>query len=208
MKVKYNRVSTLQQSGERFKVDEDHYDRTIMDKVSGVIPFKEREGGKEVVELVEKGQLTELVVEEHSRLGRSTGDMIQTLEWLEENKVNVVVRNIGLQSRPNGVKNPIWKMITSVMSSIYEMELENIKERTKHGRDVYVRNGGVLGRPKGTTENNKTYLEKSRSKEIMKYLKMGMSVRETSKLVGCSTTSVMKVRKLMKSSQKNLVFSR
>ena len=42
----------------------------------------------------------------------------------------------------------------------------------------------------------------------MKYLKLGMSVRETSKLVGCSTTSVMKVRKLMKTSHKKLVFSR
>ena len=30
-----------------------------------------------------------------------TGDVIKTLEWLDEMKVNVVVRNIGLQSRPN-----------------------------------------------------------------------------------------------------------
>ena len=197
MKIKYNRVSTLQQSGERFKVDEDNYDRTIMDKVSGVVPFKEREGGKEVVELVEKGELTELVVEELSRVGRNTGDCIRVLEWLEENKVNVVVRNIGLQSRPNGVKNPIWKMITSVMSSLYEMELDNIRERTHYGRMMYLKNGGTLGRPKGTKETPKEFLSKPKSKEIQKYLEKGMSVRETSKLVGCSTKSVMKVKKTL-----------
>ena len=195
MKLKYNRTSTMNQDGERFKVDEDQYSKTIMDKgVSGVVPFREREGGREIVDLVERGELKELVVEELSRLGRNTGDCITTLEWLEENKVNVVVRNIGLQSRPNGVKNPIWKMITSVMSSIYEMELENIKERTHYGRMMYVRNGGKLGRPKGS-EKPKEFLSKPKSKQIMKYLELGMSVRETSKLVGCSTKSVMKVKK-------------
>ena len=196
MKLKYNRTSTMNQDGERFKVDEDQYSKTIMDKgVSGVVPFREREGGREIVDLVERGELKELVVEELSRLGRNTGDCITTLEWLEENKVNVVVRNIGLQSRPNGVKNPIWKMITSVMSSIYEMELENIKERTHYGRMMYVRNGGKLGRPKGS-EKPKEFLSKPKSKQIMKYLELGMSVRETSKLVGCSSKTVMKVKNL------------
>ena len=196
MRVKYNRTSTMNQDGERFKVDEDQYSKTIMDKgVSGVVPFKERDGGREIVGLVERGELKELVVEELSRLGRNTGDCITTLEWLEENEINVVVRNIGLQSRPNGVKNPIWKMITSVMSSIYEMELENIKERTHYGRMMYVRNGGKLGRPKGS-EKPKEFLSKPKSKQIMKYLELGMSVRETSKLVGCSSKTVMKVKRL------------
>ena len=195
MKVKYNRVSTFHQTGERFKVDEVEYDKVILDKVSGTIPFKDRDGGKVIVEMVENNQLDELVVEEHSRLGRNTGDVIQTLEWLDENEVNVVVRNIGLESRPNGERNPIWKMITFVMSSLYEMELENIKERTHYGRMMYVKNGGKLGRPKGTTENKNDFLNKPKSKEIRKYLDMGMSVRETSRLVDCSTTSVMKVKK-------------
>lgn len=66
---------------------------------------------------------------------------------LGKNEANIVVRNISLESRPNGKKNPIWKMISSVMSSLYEMELENIKERTHYGRIMSVKNGGKLGRP-------------------------------------------------------------
>lgn len=194
MRVKYNRVSTLNQSGERFKVDESGYDRIILDKVSGTIPFTEREGGKEIQQLVQKGVLKELVVEELSRLGRNTGDVITNLGWLDENGVNVVVRNIGLESRPNGKRNTIWKMITSVMSSLYEMELENIKERTHYGRVMYLRNGGKLGRPKGSSENQREFMNKPQSKEIQKYLERGLSYREISRLVGCSVNTVGKVK--------------
>jgi DNA invertase Pin-like site-specific DNA recombinase len=93
---------------------------------------------------------------------RNTGDVINTLDWLDEMGINVSVRNVGLQSRSNGVKNPIWKMVSSIMSSLYEMELENIKERTAVGRLGYVQKGGKLGRPVGTTENqSKRFSEQS-----------------------------------------------
>jgi DNA invertase Pin-like site-specific DNA recombinase len=197
MRVKYNRVSTLNQSGERFKVDESDYDRVILDKVSGTVPFKDRDGGKQIVNLVENSELDELVLEEFSRCGRNTSDVIQTLEWLEENDINVVVRNIGLESRPNGKKNPIWKMISSVMSSLYEMELENIKERTHYGRMMYVKNGGKLGRPKGSTETEKAFLNKSKSQKILQYLEDNYTIREITKILTCSPNTVIKVKKMI-----------
>ena len=123
-------------------------------------------------------------------------DVIKTLEWLDEMKVNVVVRNIGLQSRPNGVKNPIWKMISSVMSSLYEMELENIKERTMVGRKVYVLNGGRLGRPEGTKETEKDFLEKPQTKEIIKNLKKGLTIKDICKIVDCSNKTIIKTKRL------------
>ncbi|MFW5983076.1 MAG: recombinase family protein, partial [bacterium] len=130
LRVKYNRVSTVRQSGDRFGLDTEKYDITLFDKISGSVPFAERPKAKELINMVEGGMLSELHVEEFSRLGRNTGDVINTLELLEEKQVNVIVMNIGLQSRPNNQKNPLWKMISSVMSSLYEMELENIRERT------------------------------------------------------------------------------
>jgi len=197
MKVKYNRVSTIQQTGDRFTMDTDKYDLILLDKISGTVSFKDRPKGKELTKLVETGKVSELVVEEFSRLGRNTGDVIRTLEWLEEREVNVFVRNIGLQSRPNQKKNPIWKMISSVMSSLYEMELENIKERTSVGRQVYVQKGGVLGRPTGANETESDFLSKEMSVNVIKSLKKGLTIRETSKVVGVSTRSVMKVKKLL-----------
>lgn len=196
MKIKYNRVSTFQQSGDRFSADNDNYDLVLLDKVSGSVGFKDRPKGKEVSKLVDEGKVKELVVEEFSRLGRNTGDVIKTLEWLEEKEVNVTVRNVGLQSRPNGKKNPIWKMISSVMSSLYEMELENIKERTMVGRQVYLQKGGILGRPLGSNESELIFLQKEMSLNVIKSLKKGLTIREASKVVGVSTRSVMKVKKV------------
>ncbi len=196
MRVKYNRVSTFQQSGERFTIDKEKYDFVLLDKVSGTVPFKDRPKGKEIVQLVENDTLSELVVEEFSRLGRNTGDIIQTLEWLEEHRVNVCVRNIGLQSRPGGNKNPIWKMISSVMSSLYEMELDNIKERTAMGRLVYVQNGGRLGRPENSNESDKKFLEKEKTQLIIKYLNKGRPIREICKLIGSSSKTVQKAKRI------------
>jgi DNA invertase Pin-like site-specific DNA recombinase len=197
MRIKYNRVSTIGQSGDRYTLDTDTYDLTLLDKVSGSVSFRDREFGRQVMEMVQRGELTELVVEEFSRLGRNTGDVISTLEYLDSMGVNVRVKNVGLESRPQGKKNPIWKMISSVMSSLYEMEKENILERTKTGRQVYVLNGGKLGRPKGTHENVKRFLNKPKNVEIQKLLGRGLRYSEIQRIVDCSPRTISKVKKLM-----------
>lgn len=196
MKIKYNRVSTIGQSGDRFSMDTEKYDLILFDKISGTVPFKERPKGKELVKLVEEGKVSSIHIEELSRLGRNVGDCITVCEWLDLKGVNIVVRNLGLQSRPDGNKNPIWKLVSAVMSSLYSMELENIKERTSVGRQVYVQRGGVLGKPKGSCETEGAFLKKEASVNVMKSLKKGLTVRETSKVVGVSTRTVMKVKKL------------
>jgi len=196
MKVKYNRVSTLNQSGNRFTADTNLYDLTMLDKISGSIPFRERPKGKELVKLVEDGKVKEIHIEELSRLGRNVGDCITVCEWLDMKGVNIVVRNLGLQSRPDGKRNPVWKVVCATMSSLYSMELENIRERTATGRMVYLQNGGVLGRPKGSNETEMEFLKKKMSTNVIKSLQKGLTVRETSKVAGVSTRSVMKVKKL------------
>ena len=198
MKIKYNRTSTLNQMGERFKMDEDGYDLTLFDKgVSGKVPFKEREKGIVLVQLIEKGEVETIVVEELSRLGRNTVDVLTTLQWLEEKGVNVVVRGMGnLQSHVDGKKNPIWNLITSVMSSLYELEREQIKERTEMGRKMYVINGGKLGRRTGSNENIQSFLQKPKVRQIQSLLEKGKSVRDICGRLEVSPTTVVKVKKM------------
>ena len=187
----------MSQTGD-FSADKENYDLTLLDKISGSVPFNDRPKAKELIALIDSGMVNEIVVEEFSRLGRNTGDVINTLEWMDQQGINVVIKNIGLQSRPNGQKNPIWKMISSVMSSLYEMELENIKERTMVGRMVYVANGGVLGRPKGTQENHKDFLNKGKNKKIAELLNKGWSYRQISKQLDTSTATIQKVKDIYK----------
>lgn len=194
MRVKYNRVSTQIQSGNRFEADTEKYDLTLLDKISGTVPFKDRPQAKILIDYIQKGIVKEVIVEELSRLGRHTGDCISTLEWMDENGVNVFVRNLGVQSRPNGKKNPIWNVITSVISSLYALELDSIKERTSVGRQIYVQKGGVLGRKVGSTLSDRDFIEKPKAKKILEYLEKGWTLREIAKQVDASTKTVMKVK--------------
>lgn len=198
MRVKYNRVSTVLQSGNRFEADTDNYDLVLLDKISGSVSFVDRPKSKELIKLIEEGKVSEIIVEEFSRLGRNTGDVIKTLEWFEEREINVLVKNIGLQSRTNGKKNPIWKMISATLSSLYEMEALNIRERTSAGKLVYLQQGGILGRPKGTEETSQKFINKPKNKKILEYLKKERTLREISTLVGVSTKTVLKVKKISK----------
>ena len=161
MIIKYNRTSTINQTGNRFGLDKAKYDLTIFDKgVSGKIPFNDREGGKKLLNLIEEKKVSEIVVEELSRLGRNTVDVLNTLNLFEAENITVSVISMGnLKSRVNGKKNPIWNLVTSVMSSLYELERENILERTEMGRKVFVMKGGKLGRKIGSVESRKAFLE-------------------------------------------------
>ena len=200
MKIKYNRTSTIQQEGKRFDLDKNEYDLTLFDKgVSGKIPFSERLEGNKLTQLVNEGKVSEVVVEELSRLGRNTIDTLTTLKFFEDNGVNVIVKSMGnLQSMVNGKKNPIWNLITSVMSSLYELERENILERTEMGRKMYVMNGGKLGRKIGTKENRSDFLKKEKTQKIISLLEKGKSVRDISGRLGVSTKTVVKVRKYVR----------
>ena len=194
MRVKYNRVSTQIQSGNRFEADTEKYDLTLLDKISGTVPFKDRPQAKILINQIELGLVKEVIVEELSRLGRHTGDCITTLEWMDEKGVNVFVRNLGVQSRPNGKKNPIWNVITSVISSLYALELDSIKERTSVGRQIYVQKGGILGRKVGSTLSDRDFIEKPKTQKILEYLEKGWTLREIAKQVDASTKTVMKVK--------------
>ena len=111
----------------------------------------------------------------------------------------MVVRNLGLQSRQKKKKNKIWEIITATLSSLYSMELENIKERTTVGRMVYIQNGGKVGRPNNSVESHQNFLKKKRNQDIIKYLERGMTYNEIAKIVGCSTKTISKVKSLLPS---------
>ena len=194
MRIKYLRVSTLNQTGNRFEVDKENYDLVLFDKISGVIPFRERPEARKLIEIIESGQEVTLIVDEISRLGRTTSDTIQMMDYFDKKDVTVIVKNLGIQSRTNQKKNPIWNLIIATMSSLNQLELESIKERTMAGRQVYVARGGVLGRKTGTTESIRQFIEKPKSKKILEYLEKGWTLREIAKQVDASTKTVMKVK--------------
>jgi len=198
MRIKYNRTSTLNQDGNRFTEDTDLYDKVIFDKgVSGKIPFAERQGGKLIVNLVQQGKVNEIVCEELSRFGRNTIDILNTLKFFEDHNINVLIKNMGIQSMIDNKKNQIWSLVTSILSSMYELEREAIYERTEMGRRVYVMNGGKLGRKVGSVETRKDFLKKDKNVKIISLLDKGKSVRDIAARLNCSTRTVCKVKAML-----------
>lgn len=87
------------------------------------------------------------------------------------------------------------KIVISVMGSIAEMERNRIKERTAEGIKIARANGKYKGRKIGSVQTNKRLLE--RHPNIVKKLNKGLTVREVAEIVGKSTTTVMKVKKVL-----------
>ena len=197
MVIKYNRTSTIQQKGERFKNDKNNYDQTINDfGVSGKVEFSKRRGGSELLRLVTEGKVDKVVFEDLSRCGRTLKDSITTLEFLISNNVVIRIRDIGIESHlQNGKKNPIWNIVTSILSSVYEMERDRILEITAAGRAQYLINGGVLGRPVNSKEDKHRFMSKPRSKAILRLLNQGKSDRDIVARLNCSPKTVTKVKK-------------
>ncbi len=197
MKVKYIRWSTLSQTGARQLLDVQNYDVVLQEQISGSIAFAKRPKGQEVLKMVQSGKLTDLFVEEFSRLGRNAYDTLTTLQICEENKVNVHIQNMSVSSRVNEKANPLFKMFSHIFSAIAEQEREQIKERTESGKVAARQKGVVFGRKHGSNERKVDFLGKDGSKKILKYLSTGeYTIREISKLTEASTATVMKVKNI------------
>jgi len=81
-----------------------------------------------------------------------------------------------------------------------EFELNRMKERQKEGIEKAKDRGAYKsnGRPKGTTESMDEYLNKPKTKKIIKELKKGRSLRETSLVCKCSLSTVQKVQSYLR----------
>lgn len=197
MTVKYIRWSTLGQSGARQLLDSHNYDLVLQEQISGSVAFGKRPKGAELLKLINQGKVTDLFVEELTRLGRNAYDIVTTLNTCEERNVTVHIQNMNLSSRVNGKPNPLFKMFTHIMSVMSEHEKELIKERTEMGKIAARQRGVTFGRKPGTNERKADFLQKDGSKKILKYLSSGeYSIREIAKLTDSSTTTVVKVKRI------------
>src|SRR5580704_15847423 len=134
MKVKYIRWSTVGQSASRQLVDKRKYDLILQEQISGSVALSKRPKGAELLKLIEAGKVTDLFVEEFSRLGRNAYDTLSTLNICEQYGVNIHLQNMNLSSHVDGKVNPLFKMFCYILSVFVDQEKELIKERTEMGK--------------------------------------------------------------------------
>lgn len=167
-----------------------------IDVCSGIIPFANRKGGSELLQILQPNDY--LAVESLDRLGRDSLDCLNTLSVLKERKVNVELLNLGLSSLlENGRPNPAFEIVSSVLSVISEQTRNNILEAQKRGVAVARAQNKYKGRKVGSIIPRSIYLE--RNAETVKIIKKhpSLSLRELAKLSGVSHVKVKKIKAML-----------
>ena len=161
--------------------------------ISGAKKNEERQVLTECLDYCTENNIDYLLLSELSRLGRSTLQVLKSLERLHEAKVSVYIQNLGIYSlQPNGDVNPIASILITVLAEMGNIERANIQYRLNSGRAQYVRNGGKLGRKTGTIKSDDRKREEY--KEVISLLKRGYSIRNTAKLTGSSISTVQRIK--------------
>ena len=197
MKVLYTRISTsINQKVDRQIVDKDQYDYVLMDTCSGSIPLYERPKGSEIEKLISWGKLKELHVHSIDRLGRNTIDVLSTWKELTEKGIRIICKNPSLQNiDENGKEDQFSSLLIGILSTLSQYEKSTIMERQMEGIRIRKEKGLYRGRRINTRDTPTQLLKKSRSKKILDYLDKGYTYNEISKIVPCSRTTIVKVKK-------------
>lgn len=161
--------------------------------ISGAKKIEERQVLTECLEYCRKESVNFLLLSELSRLGRSTLQVLRSLEVLHEAKVSVYIQNLGIYTlQTDGKVNPIASIMVTVLAEMANIERSNIQYRLNSGRANYVANGGKLGRKRGSTKSEEKLREEY--KETIMLLKKGYSVRNTAKLQGIGISTVQRIK--------------
>lgn len=191
--AKYIRVSTNGQNEARQK---DSSMIEYFDTISGVVPFTERPQAKKLLDDVRKGVVKTIVVHSVDRLGRNAYDIQTTMELLNKEDVNLVIENLGLNSRIDGKPNPIFKMICDLLANVSQIERESIKERIAEGIAIAKLQGKYKGREKGKTESNEDFLKKYKAE--IKFIKnKSFSLSQLHKMTDLSINTIRKIKTLI-----------
>ena len=163
--------------------------------ISGAKRNEERRILTECLDYCTREKVDYLLLSELSRLGRSTLQVLRSLEVLHQAGVSVYIQNLGLYSlQPNGEVNPIASILITVLAEMGNIERSNIQYRLNSGKANYIRNGGKLGRKKGSIKTEEQMREDYR--EVIALLKRGYSIRNTAKLTKVSISTVQRVKNL------------
>jgi putative DNA-invertase from lambdoid prophage Rac len=185
----YCRVSTDDQSCERQERDLRAFAKRAEHEIVAV--FRETASGakndraerKKVMALARARKVDAILVTELSRWGRSTQDLVQTLDDLHSWKVSVLAQT-GLSF---DLSTSSGKLMRTIMAGLAEFERDLIRERVKSGLSAAKARGIVLGRKVGQRPSDK------KAKRVIQLHGEGLSYRLIGRNVGLSKNTVMEI---------------
>lgn len=185
--VVYCRVSTGDQSCERQERDLLGFAKRAKCWVLKV--FKETASGAKtdraerdrVMQLARERQIEAILVTELTRWGRSTGDLLDTLQELDGYGVSLIAQT-GLQF---DLKSPQGKLFATLLAALAEFERDLIRERVRSGIAAAKARGVKIGRQKGQRPSDR------KAPRVRELRKQGHSYREIARKLDLDKNTVM-----------------
>jgi len=134
----------------------------------------------ELISVLQPGD--RLIVSELSRLGRSTGEVIQLVKELTTREVEFVAIKQRLRINAKNGQDITSKVMVTMFSLLAELERDLISERTKIALAHIKAKGKKLGRPKGP---GKSKLD-GKEAEIRGFLEKGVTRLNIARILGVS----------------------
>ncbi len=165
----------------------------FQEHISGAKRNEERQVLTECIQYCIANSVGYLLLSELSRLGRSTLQVLKSLDLLHGAKVSVYIQNIGLYTlQANGDINPIASIIVTILAEMANIERSGIVYRLNSGRANYIAKGGKLGRKVGSVKTEERMKEEY--KEVIALLRKGYSIRNVAKLQNVGISTVQRVK--------------
>lgn len=155
--IAYVRVSTIEQNEvrQREALQKCEIDKWFIEKASG--KDIKRPILQEMLEYIREDDT--VYVEEFSRLGRSTADLLATVQQIENSGAKFVSLKENFDT-----KTPAGKLQMTMMAAIAEFEREMILERQREGIAIAKRDGKYKGRKAINIPDIAEYYEKYMSR--------------------------------------------
>lgn len=194
----YARVSTLEQTTENQKLElknfvENTLNGSFLEKyyfaenISGKVPAAERPVFQKLLNKLDDGDV--LVVSKIDRLGRSTKDVLNTIDVItKEIKAKLFIIQLGFID----FSSSAGKLVLTIMSALAEMERDLIVERTKSGLARAKLNGKVGGKPSLEKMLNKKGFSIN---DVMAALATKKTIKEVAKQFGVCEVSIYRLKK-------------
>ena len=207
--VIYARVSSTgdRQSTERQVLDLSEYatrngltvQQTFEEHISGAKRNADRPVLTECLDYCRDNGTDILLVSELSRLGRNVDEVLSSIRWAKENRLNIFLQKEGLHIYgPDGKENPYLTIMIAVLGTAAQLERENIAFRLQSGRRRYVeRNMALTGKSGLGREGYRKPKEQKAEeyKETLKLLRKGYPYRKVARLCGVSESTVKRLKK-------------
>ncbi|WP_031545160.1 recombinase family protein [Salinicoccus luteus] len=196
MKIGYARVSSLDQNLNRQieVLEEFGTEKVFREKRSGAT-VNERSVFKEVLDFVRSGD--QLIVESIDRLGRNYDEVIDTVNFLKQKDVQLVITSLPIMSEAIG--NPLMDkfikdLIVQILAMIAEQERSESKRRQTQGIALAKAKGVYKGRPTLYSPTAKDPQKRLVYHRVVSRLKEGIAISKIANEVGITRQTIYRIK--------------